>query len=622
MNFFTADIGTTSLKTGIFSDQGEMLHFCRKDFSCTDDSFIALEWKKALFSDEIREMIKDFNSSGAGKIDGICISGNGPTVVSENGRTLLWKTQIDSTGFPQTKSLFLPRFKAFKNLYPSDFEKSSFVFSGPEYLIYTLTGKAVSILPEQRFLPAYWDEKGLADFDLEREKFPGFVNTGFMAGNLSEICKNCFGFDYDVPVVCGGPDFVTALIGTATVQPGKICDRAGSSEGINLCTEKPVFDQRIRTLPSVIPGLWNLSVLIPESGSLINSFLEDVEKLEERKLSYEEIIDYCFEDKNSEGWRILCELKNKVFDAVNILKSLAEKNGLKFEDRMTVAGGQANNARWLQEKAIASGINLQRGLCADSELTGNAVICAVALGKYKNLQEAAEKMCETEQFFDCKAVKPKEMKIYRIPENLTTIIFDIDSTLYTSASYAFEQVDVQIRQFAKENGMTFSEARNKISEFRKKWRSEHGGKKISLGNAFTHFGVSIEKSVQMRRELLEPEDFLKYDSRLVSAITRLKEKFKLICVTNNPVLPARKTLEAIGIAALIPDIIGLDTSGKSKPAVEPFQMALEKTGSRAENCLSVGDRYDMDISLPLEMGMGGILVSGVEDVYELPDMLL
>ncbi|MDR2796887.1 MAG: HAD family hydrolase, partial [Treponema sp.] len=32
---------------------------------------------------------------------------------------------------------------------------------------------------------------------------------------------------------------------------------------------------------------------------------------------------------------------------------------------------------------------------------------------------------------------------------------------------------------------------------------------------------------------------------------------------------------------------------------------------------SVGDRYDMDIALPLSLGMGGILVDGVEDVYHL-----
>ena len=34
-----------------------------------------------------------------------------------------------------------------------------------------------------------------------------------------------------------------------------------------------------------------------------------------------------------------------------------------------------------------------------------------------------------------------------------------------------------------------------------------------------------------------------------------------------------------------------------------------------------GDRYDIDLDLLLDMGMGAILVDGVEDVYELPGVL-
>ena len=37
---------------------------------------------------------------------------------------------------------------------------------------------------------------------------------------------------------------------------------------------------------------------------------------------------------------------------------------------------------------------------------------------------------------------------------------------------------------------------------------------------------------------------------------------------------------------------------------------------------NVGDRYDMDIKLPLEMGMGGILVNGVEEVYQIHKSML
>ncbi len=214
------------------------------------------------------------------------------------------------------------------------------------------------------------------------------------------------------------------------------------------------------------------------------------------------------------------------------------------------------------------------------------------------------------------------MKIYKIPENLRAFIFDIDSTLYSNSAYAFEQVDCQVRQFAKERGITADEARRMVADYRKKFAEEHNGSKVSLGNTLLAFGVPIEQSVQWRRELLEPADFLCKDEQLIQTLKNLKSKYKLICVTNNPVLPARKTLEALGVSEFFSEIVGLDTCFKSKPAVEPFQTALNLLNEKAENCVAVGDRYDMDIALPLEMGMGGILVSGVEEVYQILETVI
>ena len=209
------------------------------------------------------------------------------------------------------------------------------------------------------------------------------------------------------------------------------------------------------------------------------------------------------------------------------------------------------------------------------------------------------------------------MKVYNLPQKISAFIFDIDSTLYTNPSYAYEQVDCQIRQFAKERGITADLAREMVKDYRKKYAEENNGKKVSLGNTLKSFGVPISKSVEWRCELLEPADFLSYNGELVKALTELKTKAKLICVTNNPVLPARKTLEAIGIDKIIPDIVGLDTCLKSKPAIEPFNVAIKMLKVPIEECVAVGDRYDMDIALPLDMGMGGILVSGVQEVYEI-----
>lgn len=209
------------------------------------------------------------------------------------------------------------------------------------------------------------------------------------------------------------------------------------------------------------------------------------------------------------------------------------------------------------------------------------------------------------------------MKIYKLPEKITTLIFDIDSTLYTNPEYAHEQIDSQVRYYADLNGMTHEEGRELIAKKRKEWAETHDGAKISLGNLLAGLGVSIEESVEWRNTLYFPEDYLDRDENLVKKINELSKKYKLVCVTNNPTFIARRTLEVIGISDFFPHIVGLDTLKLSKPNVKIFEKALELSDSKAENTVSIGDRYDIDLKLPLEMGMGAILVDGAEDVCKI-----
>ena len=213
------------------------------------------------------------------------------------------------------------------------------------------------------------------------------------------------------------------------------------------------------------------------------------------------------------------------------------------------------------------------------------------------------------------------MKTYNLPQNPKALIFDIDSTLYTNAAYAFEQVDCQVRQFAKDRGITADEARRMVADYRKQYAATNNGKKISLGNTLLAFGIPIAQSVEWRKTLMEPADFLSRDERLIQTLRELSKSLKLICVTNNPVFTARKTLDAIGISEFFPEIVGLDTCLKSKPALEPFEEACRILQVTPKECIAIGDRYDMDIALPLQMGMGGILVTGVEDVYKISELL-
>ena len=343
------DIGTTSLKAGLITADGEVVAFCSLPFEEPHDRFLACSWYDTFLraKDELTRGAENAN------IVGISISGNGPTVVTESGLTFRWNEDTSAvTGIiPECArtSLFIPKILSIKNQFPEVWKKHEKLFSGPEYLIYLLTGNAVTIMPEDRFAAAYWNDDMLAACGIKKNLLPAFVKPG----------NNCGTFQ-DCPVIAGGPDFVVALIGTGTLQAGRLCDRCGSSEGLNFCTDRPVTGEGLRTLPSVIPGLWNVSYLIPDSGEL------------------------------SEAERLTAVEKG-----INCLKAAAQSAGIAFPSEMAVTGGQSNDELLLREKEQRLGMKIlrpQENHFVHSELFGDACAGWFGLGVYESIQAAAEKI--------------------------------------------------------------------------------------------------------------------------------------------------------------------------------------------------------------------------------------
>lgn len=213
------------------------------------------------------------------------------------------------------------------------------------------------------------------------------------------------------------------------------------------------------------------------------------------------------------------------------------------------------------------------------------------------------------------------MTLYQLPKHIRGIIFDMDSTLYSCEAYQQFQYDAVIERLAGIKHLSFDEMNARIKTYQDEWAKNHGGKKTSLGNVCAAFGISIEESARWRAELYKPEDFLSEDRELQKTLEILARNFSLSVVTNNASVIAGKTLAVLGAECFFSHIIGLDTTGFSKPHAEPFLRAAGEMGIAAEQCVSVGDRYDIDLAVPLSLGMGGILVSGVKDVYELPKVL-
>ena len=388
------DIGTSSLKAAYISLKGDVLAFARIKLEKANESN---RWLFAL-KDAISVLNQKVKKSLTGQeeffvIKAISISGNGPSLANSTG-SFLWNESLQNINLEKLPkeaktSIFAPRLYFIKENLSNLLNQDECLFSVPEYLVYQLTDKAYTLLPNQRFEKAYWNDDLLKAMNIPNV-LPPFIQLGKAFGSLTEKARYFLGMSENQdlpPVFCGGPDFSIALIGTNTLSEGKICDRAGTSEGINLCTNTPLISTEVRTLPSPINPLWNASVIISDTGS---RFSEWKESSKYKDLSYDECVETLIQDKKSEGYKLMLEIALKVKNAYDTIKKIATENDIKLENRICCTGGQAKNQSWLKLKSEIVGVPFFVGKCADAELMGNAAVAFYGLGLYPSIKEAAE----------------------------------------------------------------------------------------------------------------------------------------------------------------------------------------------------------------------------------------
>ena len=211
------------------------------------------------------------------------------------------------------------------------------------------------------------------------------------------------------------------------------------------------------------------------------------------------------------------------------------------------------------------------------------------------------------------------MRVYHLPSRVEGLLFDMDMTLYRHEDYYKSQIKNQVILLAREEGIPVYELEERLDRWKTAWSETHDGHQPSFGNTLLGaLGVPIERSVDLRRRAIRPEDYLSPDARLAETLEVLSRRFRLVLVTNNPADIAYRTLAVLGVQRFFPQIIGLDEAGESKPSPEAFRLGLQSLATAPETTVSVGDRYAVDLAVPLAWGMGGILVETMEDVYSLP----
>ena len=440
------DVGTTDLKAALFEADGRLLRSGQRPLTLQSSTSNplhhetdALDWVRG-----IRGLCDEFGFSPTTKPEAVVVSGNGPTLVpiGRDDRPLhpamLWMdrrcieeaaTISKMNGYYVDPTFYLPKALWFYRHAPEIYEKTKFFFSCSEYIDYLLTGNAATIFPTEDYKRYFWTEESVVRLGMAWEKFPDSVRLGAHLGDTTSTAHEILGVPPDVPVYAGGPDFIVSIIGTGTVRGGRACDRAGTSEGINLCTDRKVSDPRLLCVHHVIEGYNNVSGMVSTSGKALQWFKEitghrdttfadlfrDIEAVPAgaNKLVF---LPYLagerapIWDPNARGAFVGLtmhhgrrEMTRAVAESVGFairdILSVMEEIGLQVDD-FRITGGQARSPDWIQIKADITGKRFLLPTARDAELTGDLCIALFGLGHHEGLAEAAEAVVRIERIFE------------------------------------------------------------------------------------------------------------------------------------------------------------------------------------------------------------------------------
>jgi xylulokinase len=434
------DIGTTTLKAVAFRADGSVIGRAQAGYALSflDGDHIETSthsWERAFR----RCALILANVPGAFPPLALVVAGQGPTLVPVDrqgravDRAISWmdrRANLESaeikerTGLCVDGSFYMPKALWYSRRGKAREEAVGYM-SCPDFLITRLTGNWVAGLPASGFEPLVWERSAMQAFGLA-ESWPPFVACGTVAGEVTATGERWSAVPCGTPVVVGPPDFVLSWLGTATVRPGRAVDRGGTSQGINLCTDRPVRDPRLLTLPHIVPGCWNLSGVISTSGKA----LEWIRTLVGwGRVPYPEVIRRAMEvPPGAEGllflpylageraplWRAdaralffglhlrhrPAHLVRAVLEGVgyamrHVLECIREHDLDVSQFRCT--GRQATNLDWTRIKASTTGIPCLVPREAEAEPLGGAILGSVTVGWHPDLVTAAERMVRIER---------------------------------------------------------------------------------------------------------------------------------------------------------------------------------------------------------------------------------
>jgi xylulokinase len=319
---------------------------------------------------------------------------------------------------------------------PESFRRADKFLLVEDYIVYLLTGRFLSTpnllqstglydILSRRYWPTTVDELGIA------RKLPPVVEVGTVVGRLKSSLADELGLSRELLVVKGAMDQAMSAVGAGNVHPEIVTETTGTALAIGVTAEsvEQIHRHALSYQPHVLPGKYLILPYAQTSGVLYKWF-RDVFGQEEIRSSggleaaYEGLNQlvarappgcdglvllpffagaYVPEnDMYAKGaWYGLTLQHTKGHFARSIQESVGFMLRKILElvlaadiriDEVRSMGGAARSELWLQIKADICGIPMVAMQEEETSTLGCAVVGAVAVGDYANVEEAVGSM--------------------------------------------------------------------------------------------------------------------------------------------------------------------------------------------------------------------------------------
>ncbi|MBJ6727813.1 HAD family hydrolase [Geomonas sp. Red875] len=199
---------------------------------------------------------------------------------------------------------------------------------------------------------------------------------------------------------------------------------------------------------------------------------------------------------------------------------------------------------------------------------------------------------------------------------IRAIVFDLDGTLYQSDQLG-EEVNLAACRYAADlQDVSVEEGFTRIESERIR-QKESGG---TLSKAIEALGGTLQELHQRLSDEVHPEGVLAPDPRVLKLLQDLGARYELVIYTNNNRALSARIMKEIGVYGMFARTYTIQDFWRPKPDRDALSTILKEIGHPPEEVLFVGDRYDVDLRLPRELGCPVLESQTIEELLQLREL--